>query len=61
MGEKAAGAVGGRMPAAGQRAIEIKEFPTSPETLQALLSGNIQAQVDIAAWSACLPSVAKAA
>ena len=32
----------------GKGAIEIKEFPTSPETLQALLSGNIQAQVDIA-------------
>lgn len=48
MGEKAAGAVGGRMPAAGQRGYRDKEFPTSPETLQALLSGNIQAQVDIA-------------
>ncbi len=35
--KKAAGVVGGRMPAAGQGAIEIKEFPTSPETLQALL------------------------
>ncbi|VUS88074.1 ABC transporter substrate-binding protein [Klebsiella spallanzanii] len=34
--------------AQGKGAIEIKEFPTAPETLQALLSGNIQAQVDIA-------------
>jgi polar amino acid transport system substrate-binding protein len=36
------------LPAQGKGAIEIKEFPTAPETLQALLSGNIQAQVDIA-------------
>lgn len=32
----------------GKQAIVIKEFPTAPETLQALLSGHIQAQVDIA-------------
>ena len=32
----------------GKERITVKEFPTAPETLQALLSGNVQAQVDIA-------------
>ncbi|ATA19610.1 polar amino acid transport system substrate-binding protein [Gibbsiella quercinecans] len=32
----------------GKAAIAVKEYPTAPETLQALLAGHIQAQVDMA-------------
>jgi polar amino acid transport system substrate-binding protein len=32
----------------GKGAITVKEFPTAPETMQALLAGHVQAQVDIA-------------
>ncbi|MCL2897795.1 transporter substrate-binding domain-containing protein [Brenneria tiliae] len=32
----------------GKRPIAVKEYPTAPETLQALLAGHIQAQVEMA-------------
>lgn len=32
----------------GKAAIEVREFPTAPEVTQALMSGNIQAQMEIA-------------
>lgn len=32
----------------GKGPVTVKEFPTAPETMQALLAGHVQAQVDIA-------------
>jgi polar amino acid transport system substrate-binding protein len=32
----------------GKKAIEVREFPSAPEVSQALLSGNVQAQLEIA-------------